>query len=1067
MLDVRRLSEKMNKKTDDFIVGSKVSDGLDKNTTYEFLRRKCQSINQLDIATGYFEFSALNYLGTEVWSGIDKIRILIGNGASAGARNAIVEHQERKVKEIIDRIGGDAKESESGKAIHRAFQENRIEFKMFDSATLFHPKLYLLNPKSGSPDSKIALVGSSNFTAPGIGLNVELNVRIEEESKVDKLQLWFNHAWERGTNITKVIKDDLPSEWTTSEWLPYPIYVKAMAEFFGSNQTLTGIDWYESDKSIATPLGQIDSKYSQMWPILDQYQKEAFKDLSRIADNWKGAFLCDGVGLGKTYTGLMLIEKFTLYDNKRVLLISPKSIHDTVWAKKLQTMLKHVPKDKIESIKTTDLTSFDETKIASFSDVEMIIIDEGHHFRNPNSQRYSQLEKIIQKGLDKQVFFLTATPINNDVYDLYNMIRLFTKGDSSTRARHFRTAGVPNLEGHFKLMRQDINQGKKMGNDKIVRELIVQRSRSYVKQSMIIEKRDTAFPAPAPPKSITFKPSEKFLALLQELENAFNANKKKGKESLLNFSIYNPHAHFTGPVEDNDVHKGSLVGLIGSGLLKRLESSTKSFHMSCYKLLLKNLAWLEKYDSAKDGKKALENWRSKNSEVLEIPSLPLIETNEDDTDSLDSETNNFGLNEWDENLFDIKGIVKDIYEDINVIAKFISLINDMNPESDKKIEALAQVLNSEDMSVSGKVLIFTEYVSTAEFLKTELDRRIKGKVISVIHSNTNEDRENVITRFSPYYNESSPQTLSCSCDGNAYDANGQLHPEGCHPEEEIDILISTDVLAEGLNLQDSVRLINFDLPWNPVRLMQRIGRIDRRLNPVIERQIKGNHPEREADRGHIAYWNCLPPAEMERIIGLQKVVEKKFKIIAAILGVEGGFGLTKSQNLEKLHDLYTNSNLSTGLSNLTDTLDPLRLEYNVMLQNDTNLISSPLLTGFGTDAPHSDKNGDGKYAFFCYQIPREFDGKWTYARGNCQWYLYNFENSTILHKRSEMNDIFNVLKTVTDERRVTNISVDELKIADKTVKKFIKNSIMKEMTMTQENKPRLLCSMTIGGNENE
>ena len=138
-----------------------------------------------------------------------------------------------------------------------------------------------------------------------------------------------------------------------------------------------------------------------------------------------------------------------------------------------------------------------------------------------------------------------------------------------------------------------------------------------------------------------------------------------------------------------------------------------------------------------------------------------------------------------------------------------------------------------------------------------------------------------------------------------------------------------------------------------------------------------------------------------------------------------------------------------------------------MLQNDTNLISSPLLTGFGTDAPHSDKNGDGKYAFFCYQIPREFDGKWTYARGKCQWYLYNFENSKILYKRSEMNDIFNVLRTVTDERRVTNISVDELIIADKTVKQFIKNSIMKEMTMTQENKPRLLCSMTIGGNENE
>lgn len=1059
MLDVRRLGEKMNKKTDDFIVGSKVSDGLDKNTTYEFLRRKCQSINQLDIATGYFEFSALNYLGTEVWSGIDKIRILIGNGASAGARNEIVELEDI-VKSITDDAGTDPKELESGKAIYRAFKENRIKFRISEHKNLFHPKLYLIQPRSESFDSKIALVGSSNFSYGGISNNVELNACIEEEAKVNKLQLWFDHAWEQGKPVTKLIEDRIPPEWTSTKWDPYPIFVKAMAKFFGSNQTLDST-WYEKDKSKAEKNLHL---YSQMWPILDEYQKEAFQDLSNYAENWNGAFLCDGVGLGKTYTGLMLIEKFALKDSKRVLLISPKSVHDSVWVDKLETMLKHVPKDKIKAIKTTDLTNFDEDEIASFKDVEMIIIDEAHHFRNKKSQRYKRLEKIIKTGMKKQVFFLTATPLNNDVYDLYNMISLFIESGDST----FKNIGIHSLKGHFDGLKRDVEGGKTLGENKIIREVIVQRSRSYVKESMKIEKRDSVFPDPTPPKSITFKPSKNYLLLLRELEKAFKDNEKKGKECLLNFSIYNPYDYYIGAEEDqDDTNRGSVVGLMGSGLLKRLESSTKSFHISCYKLLIKNLSWLEKFAPAKNSKKILNDWKNQNSEALTNPSPTRFGEDEDDSDSLDFEYNDFKRKVWPKKDWNLKGIVKDTYEDINVIAKLISATTAINSKEDEKIGALVEVLNSKNMSVSGKVIIFTEFVSTAEFLKMELDRRIEGKVISVIHSNTSEDRKNVVKRFSPYYNGSSPQQLACACDGNGYDANGKAHPAGCQPEEEIDILISTDVLAEGLNLQDSVKLINFDIHWNPVKLMQRIGRIDRRLNSDIEKQIMDNHPERKADRGKIAYWNCLPPQKLEDLIGLQKIVEQKYKIIATLLGIEGGFGLTKSQNLKQLHDLYTNADFSFGSSNLVDSLDSIRLEYNKMLQDDQSLISNPVLDGFDGDSPHSDKKGSGKYAFFCYLIPQKFDGKWKnekgeYVKGECKWYLYDFDNpSQILHERYEMKKIFEVIKSVPKEKRVTNISAKELKTAEHSIQQYIDQSILKNRQVPL--KPRLQCSMTIGG----
>jgi hypothetical protein len=311
--------------------------------------------------------------------------------------------------------------------------------------------------------------------------------------------------------------------------------------------------------------------------------------------------------------------------------------------------------------------------------------------------------------------------------------------------------------------------------------------------------------------------------------------------------------------------------------------------------------------------------------------------------------------------------------------------------------------------------------------------------------------------------------LACACDGNGYDANGKAHPAGCLPEEEIDILISTDVLAEGLNLQDSVKLINFDIHWNPVKLMQRIGRIDRRLNSDIEKQIMDNHPERKADRGKIAYWNCLPPQKLEDLIGLQKIVEQKYKIIAALLGIEGGFGLTKSQNLHQLHDLYTNADFSFGSSNLVDSLDSIRLEYNKMLKDDQSLISNPVLDGLNDDAPYSDKKGSGEFAFFCYFIPHQFDGKWRnekgeYVKGECKWYLYNFDSpSQILHERSEMKRIFEVIKSVPTEKRETNIGADAISTAKKKVKEFIRDGIMNTLEMPSDVKPQLLGTMTIGG----
>ena len=167
-----------------------------------------------------------------------------------------------------------------------------------------------------------------------------------------------------------------------------------------------------------------------------------------------------------------------------------------------------------------------------------------------------------------------------------------------------------------------------------------------------------------------------------------------------------------------------------------------------------------------------------------------------------------------------------------------------------------------------KVLVFTEFADTARYLFAQLkDAGIEG--LAQLDSGSKVDRAEIIRRFSPYYNGSSSADLSA---------------EGMR---EIRVLISTDVLSEGLNLQDATRLINYDIHWNPVRLMQRIGRVDRRMSPDVEKRLVADHPETAPDRGKVAYWNFLPPEDLNRILSLYSRVTKKTLVISKTVRYRG------------------------------------------------------------------------------------------------------------------------------------------------------------------------------------
>jgi superfamily II DNA/RNA helicase len=290
-----------------------------------------------------------------------------------------------------------------------------------------------------------------------------------------------------------------------------------------------------------------------------------------------------------------------------------------------------------------------------------------------------------------------------------------------------------------------------------------------------------------------------------------------------------------------------------------------------------------------------------------------------------------------------------------------------------------------------------------------------------IDSSFKGSRGQVIKRFAPFYNKTSVEKI--------LEQN----------QTEIRILIATDVLSEGINLQDARLLINYDLHWNPVRLMQRIGRVDRRLDPEIEAKIKVQYPDWANKRGIAKYWNFLPPDELNEILSLYQKVTKKTLRISKVFGIEGKQLLTEKDDYDALKDFEHQYEGETTKS------EEIKLYYQRALQNDPSLEEK--LNAFPMRV-FSGKEGlseTAKGVFFCYRLPissKNSDGsnKWSLNDGNANWYYYSLESKTILE---DFTSIDNIIHCESDEVRV--LKYDEINLSEllKKVKSHIINGYYK------------------------
>ena len=953
-------------------------DNVEGNTLLRALRTLLVSSNELDVATGTFEIGAFLLL-EETWQALDCIRILIGNETTGRTREQLIEALKTVTHESLEseKERGDFLTLERLASVRDAIRSGRIQIRVY-SQVPFHAKLNLMRSRVQS-SGPFAIHGSSNFTQAGLTRNVEFNSFTSNSVECDNFRNWYEARWAEAsdvqTEILRVIEPHL------RRYRPFTVYAKTLHSYFAGREKPAD-EWEENE--------------SVIYPMLSQYQKDGYHRALQIAEKWNGSLICDGVGSGKTYIGLMLLER-SLRDDKRVLLIAPKSVAESLWEplvpqylsdrygrryRELYDIKRHTDLGREGGIDEQELRYFQEHK-------DVIIIDEAHHFRNPASNRG---ELLMALAKSKNLYLLTATPINNSIEDISNLINYFAQQNR----RHFSQIGIHDFRRHFReierqfddsveVQEEILRRDEEIRQDPVLKHVLIQRSRQYIKDAEQQTGRAVLFPKRKIQPTVDYSLREVYDNLYRELQVAFDR-----QDPFLTLAVYNTAKYHRNPAKQMEHRQIQIIGLIRTLLLKRLESSWKSFEASVERLLVKMAASLRIYAPER-----FEEWAGTNrlwwQVVQDHVSERLREDGEDknrpvaDPENLqrqieqnpDEEENDIvsvgTIKDFDPSEHNLDNFLDDVVTDMEFLTGLLSGIYRrfyadrfaQEPDAEKD-DKLRQLLNLLKEHPDEKFIIFTEFSDTARYLYGQL-RNFEFQHVVQIDSQRKVNREDVVKRFSPCYN-------------GVDDTN----------PKPIRILISTDVLAEGLNLQDASRVINYDLHWNPVRLMQRIGRLDRRLDPAIEVRLNRTNPT-------VYVWNFLPPDELEDLIKIRRRVDGKILRISRTLGIEGQFVSPDDDNqtLRLFNERYEGTESVEELMNLerqriAETSPSLwkRLEdlpLRIFSGKRASEEPPPLVNRDGE--PISLNRTGARGVFCCYQMPES---------GEIRWYFYNSDTDEVV-----------------------------------------------------------------------
>lgn len=833
---------------------------------------------KLDIVTGYFTIAALAWLSKQVNDKISEFRLVLGDIVNIDTEN------NRPLDLLNENITIEAslKLSSLSQEAIRFLKQDKVKSKTLEP-NFCHAKSYLFDPEKMDDRNKYFISGSSNLTEAGIGLkrtnNIELNIaETGNNNQYKELIDWFEKLWVRpeahkektilapnNTSFKIDFKQYLIDEIERIfiKYTPRELYYKVLFELFGNQMINT-----ENDPDFNRQIGRLEN--STIFNILYEFQKKGVLSLIKMLQKYNGAILADAVGLGKTWSALAVMKFFQL-QGREVILLCPKKL-DNNWRRYLKYQDSRFEKDQFDFFIRFH-TDMHEDRVDKYTDradklftndkPKLFVIDESHNLRNDKSNRYKfLLEQILKRNEDVKVLLLSATPINNSLNDIRNQFKLMVQGNVNGFEE---SLGIKNLDYSFRTAQKVFNEWREDPSPKIgdfikklpanfftlTDSLIVARTRKMIdgKQTGL------TFPIKTKPVNLFVTPSQ--LGNFESFEELFDHFPPMLSGYQPSFYLEDDKTEGKDVLYDERQRDRFLVKMMYILMVKRLESSWYSFDSTVGKIK-------DHHQNALDKIKAYQNGKVNSGVVSENESLFDDDELQGDYEELTlGKKRKIYLSDIDVagNLDNFK---KDLKKDLDALdnlhinlQKFKRKLENeiLRPgnfkSEDDKLETLISQINkkksSNENNNNPKVVIFTVYRDTAQYLFNQLKNRGFEKVAMISGSGsqtTDSDEETknfepILERFAPFtklFMEKEWDFKSLKTGIEAYhewiEWVAKNHTKTyAKIQKPIDILIATDALSEGQNLQDADMVINYDIHWNPVRIIQRMGRIDRLGSP--------------------------------------------------------------------------------------------------------------------------------------------------------------------------------------------------------------------------------------------
>lgn len=848
--------------------GESVADEV--NRLLRGLREQLKVAPSIAIATAYLNAQGFELLADELEKA-PKVRLLLGAEVQQPEERAIERHpDDRKTlaKALEDHENGLKIERDlAGFTVERDRAEERlvtwlslpgddgmpkVEVRRFTKGFL-HGKAYI-------PEGDITgiLAGSSNMTFAGLKFNRELNLGYEGPTHKHLVRDWFEELWaaSEAYDLAAIYKERF------QEHTPWQVFLRMLLEMYGDPNSA-------------------DEQYKPVLQLLG-FQRDGVARMKEKIEKWGGVLVADEVGLGKTFLAGEMIAEATRQDRQKALVIVPAALKEATWIPFLRQ--NDLYNSRVEVMSYDELRLLENEALEGLDDFALVVIDEAHNLRNAATQRADVVRKLMAGKFPKDLILMTATPVNNRLMDLHTVLGYYLRNDAALASR-----GIPSIYRYLKEAQAEEPESlSPVHLFSLLDEVAVRRTRGFIKRYYsgeivkLPDGREVPIEFPKPNvQRIDYTPSELGTELLDRVTAALRPDEKDEQPRLpggelqpgrLTLARYVPSRYLKSP--DSGIDKVQYVNanFLRSNLLKRLESSAYGLANTFGEMI--------------DGADAFIDAIQKRGEVLRGEALGLwrkIEDNDEYEELIDELTEETKEKIGKAEDYRVNELIADVLADRELLLELQVLARQVASSGDAKVGALIDALTktAEEASRPGrdadlteadrrKTIVFSGFADTITDVHAQISQRIADVAAtqpgSPLAKFNGRIAEPILGQKTGASQQARAKILANFVPATAGPLDGNGKPKA---QDKYDLLFTTDVLAEGVNLQQAGRIINYDLPWNPMRLVQRHGRIDR---------IGSRHRD--------IYLSCFFPAtQLDKLLKLEETIQRKIAYAAVSVGV--------------------------------------------------------------------------------------------------------------------------------------------------------------------------------------